>query len=107
MRKNLDGASMLYQEQGRSDYQAQLALLRDRLKEYIFAQQKSRSTSGFSYIWAILDCYGDISALPNGYGGCWHLVSVAQLQLTLPSPLLGIKNAAAPTGGAVAHACGL
>lgn len=59
---------------------------------YIFAQQKSRSTSGFSYIWAILDCYGDISALPNGYGGCWHLVRVAQLQLILPSPLLGIKK---------------
>lgn len=63
---------------------------------YIFVQQKSRSTSGFSCIEAILDCYGGISALPNSYGGCRHLVSVAQLQLTLPSPTLGIINAAAP-----------
>ena len=59
---------------------------------YIFVQQKSRSTSGFSCIEAIFDCYGGISALPNGYGGCRHLVSVAQLQLTLPCHMLGIKR---------------
>ncbi len=59
---------------------------------YIFVQQKSRSTSGFSCIGAIFDCYGGISALPNGYRGCRHLVSVAQLQLTLPCSMLGIKK---------------
>ena len=59
---------------------------------YIFVQQKSRSTSGFSCIEAIFDCYGGISALPNGYRGCRHLVSVAQLQLALPCPMLGIKK---------------
>ena len=59
---------------------------------YIFVQQKSRSTSGFSCIGAILDCYGGISTLPNGYRGCWHLVSVAQLQLTLPCSMLDIKK---------------
>ena len=66
---------------------------------YIFVQQKSRSTSGFSYIEAIFDCYGGISTLPNGYRGCRHLVSVAQLQLILPYSMLGIKNAAAPCMG--------
>ena len=59
---------------------------------YIFVQQKSRFTSGFSCIGAIFDCYGSISALPNGYGGCRHLVSVAQLQLILPCHILGIKK---------------
>ena len=74
---------------------------------YIFVQQKSRSTSGFSCIGAILGCYRGIPVLPNGYGGCRHLVSVAQLQLTLPCSMLGIKNAAAPTGGTAAYAYGL
>ena len=74
---------------------------------YIFVQQKSRSTSGFSCIGAIFDCYGGISAVPNGYRGCRHLVSVAQLQLVFPYPILGIKNAAAPIVGTAAYACGL